>query len=621
MKPARWVCCKRWWAGLAAALLLPLAAAQALAPVAVEVQLSDAAQPAGLSADWEPAVRREDWARNHPGLAGGTAWYRVRFELPPHRAGSGSWALYMPYLYDGARLWLNGEPLAAIAQTNAELHVRWERPHLVTMPESLLRAGRNELLLRAVLTDPGGLQLRRLEIGPIEDLLPVYDRRLFVVRTMPQATVATCLVVGLFVLFVWWRRRAEVLYGLFGLAAVLWSVRTLTFVIEVMPAEWWPWWRVVYHSATGGFIVVLALFAMRFAGVHAPRLARALALYWAIGPIAMLASGGRLDSQVGLIWTGGLIPIGLSIIGFTALAWWRQRSASSLALMLAVAAAVLAGIHDYVVAWNGAAYMPTLLRDWMGHRIFLLHHAANALLLVMVSILTLRFVQALDNAEDLNRELDSRVAAREIELAKGQAALLRLERERAGADERQRIMQDLHDGLGSQLFVALSRVEQGRAAPGQLAQWLRECIADMRLTFEVVAPEPEPLASVLSNFRFRWATLLQEAGLRSHWHVDLPPGLPEPSPSVVLQMLRIVQEALTNVLKHAAANEVQVGASVDDGRIVLSIRDDGRGLPPGETPAGARGLGGMRQRATRMGGALTIESTQGATCVTLRIPL
>jgi hypothetical protein len=71
MKPARWACCRRWCAGLVAALVLPLAVAQALAPVSIEVQLSDAATPAGLSAVWEPAVRREDWARSHPGLADG----------------------------------------------------------------------------------------------------------------------------------------------------------------------------------------------------------------------------------------------------------------------------------------------------------------------------------------------------------------------------------------------------------------------------------------------------------------------------------------------------------------------------------------------------------------------
>jgi signal transduction histidine kinase len=621
MKLDRWACCKRWCVTLAA-LLVPLVAwTQVLSPVAVSVQPSDAAQPVQLGTDWEPAKSREQWGRTHPGLQGRIAWYRVEFETPPRRTGSGSWALYMPYLYDGARLWLNGDPLASIAQTDEQTHIRWERPHLVTMPDSQLRPDRNVLLLRGVLTDPGGLQLNGLAIGPSEDLLPLYDRRLFWVRTMPQATVAVCFVVGCFVSFVWWRRHSEVLYGLFGLALLMWSVRTLTFVIEVMPAAWWPWWRSVYHATTGGFIVVLALFAMRFAGVRARWLVRTLVLYWSVGPLAMLASGGRMDTQVGLLWTGGLIPVGLSIIGFTALAWWRQRSAASVALLLGVVVAVLAGIHDYVVAWNGAAYMPALLRDWMKHRIFLLHHSANGLLLVMVAILTQRFVFALGETEALNRELENRVAARERELASRQAELVRLEREQAGADERQRIMRDLHDGLGSQLFIALGRVEQRRADSQQVAQMLRDCIADMRLTFEVASPAPDSLAGVLSNFRFRWANQLQEVGVRSNWQIELPTQTPGPPAVAVLQLLRIAQEALTNVLKHACATQVHVGLALADGVIELQVADDGHGMTSNGTAGTGRGLSGMRQRAERLGAQLAIDSGPNGTQVSLRLPV
>ena len=76
---------------------------------------------------------------------------------------------------------------------------------------------------------------------------------------MPQITVGVCLLFALFVGFVWWSRRREVLYGLFGLAVALWGVRTLTFVVEQLPAQNWWLWRIVYHGATGGFIVTMLL--------------------------------------------------------------------------------------------------------------------------------------------------------------------------------------------------------------------------------------------------------------------------------------------------------------------------------------------------------------------------
>jgi signal transduction histidine kinase len=605
---------------LGGAPLAPVArAAQRLEPSAVAVQLSPAEDPAGLGDGWQAGTLPDNWARSHPGLRGPSAWYRIGFELPARAPGSGSWALYIPYLYDGGRFWLNGQPLAAIAQTTAETHVRWERPHLIALPDSQLRVGHNELLLRAVMTDPGaGLRLQRLTIGPTEELLPLYDRRMFWVRTMPQGAVVTCLVVGSFVLFVWWRRRSELLYGLFGLASILWSIRTLTFVIEVMPEPWWPWWRALYHSATGGFIVVLALFAIRFAGLRLPRLERGLALYWAAGPLAMLFSGGRLDSWVGFAWTGGMIPVGLSIVAFSAYGAWRLRTGAAHALVVAEAIAASAGIHDYLIAWDGAFRLPKFTREWMAHRIFLLHHGANLLLLVMVGILTLRFVRALDATEELNRSLEARVAERERELEARHARLGELEREQAVLDERQRIVQDLHDGLGSQLFTALSRAERGGLDARALAQVLRDCIADMRLVFDATAPDAREPATVLRDFLGRWEVLLGEAGVRLAAEVDLPAPAALP-PTTIVQLLRVLQEALTNTLKHAAASEVRVAIGRVGDALELRVADDGRGFAADAAPAG-RGLAGMRRRARTLGGTLELSSGAGGTALALRVP-
>ena len=77
------------------------------------------------------------------------------------------------------------------------------------------------------------------------------------------------------------RRRQEVLYGLFGLAALLWALRTLTFVFDSMPAQLWPLWRLLYHATTGGFIMVMTLFALARGRLvparHRPRAGRLLA--------------------------------------------------------------------------------------------------------------------------------------------------------------------------------------------------------------------------------------------------------------------------------------------------------------------------------------------------------
>jgi signal transduction histidine kinase len=258
----------------------------------------------------------------------------------------------------------------------------------------------------------------------------------------------------------------------------------------------------------------------------------------------------------------------------------------------------------------------------MAQRIFLLHVSADLVLLVMVGILTLRFVHALDTAANLNRDLEQRVAERENELQIRHAQMDQLTREQATSEERQRIMQDLHDGLGSQMFTALLRVERGDLDPPQVAQALRDCIADMRLTFEVIAPESRDFLTSLVDFRFRWEELLHSAGLESQWDIDLSaPGAALP-PAVVLQVLRVAQEALTNALKHSGARRVQVVVTAQAEALVLAVKDDGRGLAAAApSRAAGRGLSNMRQRATRIGAVLDIASQPGHTCVTLRLPL
>jgi signal transduction histidine kinase len=90
------------------------------------------------------------------------------------------------------------------------------------------------------------------------------------------------------------------------------------------------------------------------------------------------------------------------------------------------------------------------------------------------------------------------------------------------------------------------------------------------------------------------------------------------------QVYRVVQEALTNVRKHAAARRVRVSMAVGGDRLTLRIEDDGRGLPPAAAPADVPhyGLRSMRERAAAIGADLEVrEGARGGVLVTLELPL
>jgi len=614
-----------------AAVALALAL-QAVAAAALEIdrmqRLEDAATtpPAASAPGWQE-VPLPDASPGPSGAAPAEAfWYRARFDGPARGAtpADGGWAVYLPYLYDGGQVWLNGALVGEVPESNAERRVRWERPHLFRLPPSLLRGdGANELAVRAAASPERAIRrFPRVQVGTLRALLPVYDRRLFWVRTMPQLTAFVCALTAGFVLAIWWRRRSEVLYGLFGVAAALWGVRTLTFVIETLPVDQWPVWRMVYLAATGGFIVVLALFAMQLAQVDRPWLRRALLAYWLLGPLWVVLSPAS-EPLVNRVWSAGLIPVGLGAIAAAIRTVAAQRTVASAVLPAAMLLALGAGVHDYVVSWSATA-SPPLLTGWFEQRIFLLHHAANLLLVAMGGLLTARFVHAMDALEDLNHTLESRVADRERRIAADFERMAELQRQNAATEARQAIMRDIHDGLGSRLFTSLSRVERGDMSELQIAEVLRACIADMRIALDALAPEDGDFRTALGNFLFRWQGQLEELHFQPSWRIDVPEGAAPAlqSPQATLQLLRIAQEALTNVVKHARPGRVRVALRQAGDALTLEVEDEGPRRPPrppADAPAG-RGIDNMRARARQLGGTLELQHDAPGTRVRLHLP-
>lgn len=605
---------------LAPVLLMGVAWAEVQEVTRVSMLTTPDATPPGAQRAWQPVTLPDIWRRSRPQVRPAVTWYRIPFVYPDGAAAGEPWAVYFPYLYDGGQVWLNGTLTGSIATSNEKVHVRWARPHLVTLPMPLLRPGNNELMVRAGLPPLGGsMHIPRISIGPQTDLVPVHEWRFFWVNTVPVLTAAVCLLVAMFVLFIWWRRPSEVLYGLFGAAAGLWGIRTLIFVIEMVPVPLWPLWRLTYLSATGGFIVMMALIALRLGEIRKPWIERALILYWLIGPAWLAAGGLPAEPQVSRYWVGGFIPIGIAILGVSVWTVWRQRTLKSAVMPAAMTLAVIAGIHDYAIDWSLAG-VTGLLPTWTGHRVFLLHYGADLVLMAMGGLLTARFLQALSELQEMNQTLESRVAERERELSENYVRMAALQREHAAAQERQLIMRDLHDGLGSQLFTSLLRVERGDLQSAQVADALRGCIADMRLALDTLTPNNHDFRATLGDFLFRWQSQLAAAGIRPAWTIDVPDAALQLSPHAALQVLRIAQEALTNVLKHAHASRVEVRLRQAGEQLGLEVRDDGAGFESSRGPAG-RGLGNMRTRARQLGGQLEVHTSLNGTCIALQLPV
>lgn len=245
--------------------------------------------------------------------------------------------------------------------------------------------------------------------------------------------------------------------------------------------------------------------------------------------------------------------------------------------------------------------------------------AAVSVLLVMLLILrygllllqtTQEIIRQRQRAESLYSDLNTQ-----------QARLRALERSQTLATERERLMLDMHDGLGSRLTTALAVIERGRAQPEELAEVLRECIDDLRAVIDSLEPANNDLVNLLATLRFRFGQRLEMAGIAVEWQVEDLPPLMWMGPPEALQVMRIVQELFTNIIKHASARRVVVTTRQVNDDVELEITDDGRGFDP-SAPTSGRGVRFLKQRVEKLRGRLEIiSSPRAGTRVRLWLPI
>jgi signal transduction histidine kinase len=223
-----------------------------------------------------------------------------------------------------------------------------------------------------------------------------------------------------------------------------------------------------------------------------------------------------------------------------------------------------------------------------------------------------------------NETLNVKLAQREAELAEmhkhEQEEISRQVRERTTHlvrdQERQRLTHDLHDGISGHLasIIALSE----RTGDKNTEQAAREALNDLRLVIYSLDLGDRELPLALANLRERLWPQLQRLGVALDWSTAELPEISGVTPGNALAVLRIMQEAITNALKHGPARKITIRAATsNDGRAAVIVENDGRGFVENN---GGHGLANMRRRAQQLHGSVTVESMDHGARVTLLLP-
>lgn len=570
-------------------------------------------QGASLPSDdapWERLALPDQWRMGHPGQTG-DGWYRFRFDLP--ELDPTIHAVYLPRLCMNAAVYLNGVLLGEGGRFGEPVARNWNRPLLFLVPPGVLRPGRNVLHVRLHSIAYSQGSLFPVSLGPEPELRPGYEKLFFERITLNQTITLIIVAIGVLMISLWWRRRQDTMYVWFGVSALVWAANSTNLYLQDIPLGNRQW-EVFVNASLPVFVALLMVSLLRFIERPWRPFERLLWLMLFAAPLTLifvpaaeffaLTTGWHLAALTATVITSVLL----------ARTAWHRRSLDIALLAASIWAGFLFGAHDWLMHSKLLWYADP--RELGNGEIHLVHYAAPLVFLVVGWIMTARFVQALNDYERLNVQLEQRVAGKHAELEANFSRLETMAKEQAMLEERQRIVADMHDGLGGQLVTALRLVESNRVDGAGMAELLRDCLDDMRIVMNSITPGEHDLDAVLGTLRYRLAPRFERAGIEFEWRMDgALPDYPLTAQDA-LHVQRILQESFTNILKHSGATRITLesGLCEEGKRRCIRIADNGHGFRGDRK---GRGLDNMRRRADRVGGELRLESSAQGTVVTL----
>lgn len=537
--------------------------------------------------------------------------YRVLLGGCPDVQDRGLWVTRIGAPY---RAWLDGKPLQALEPlASSGAHVYNGRvPALFMLP-----VGSRVLDIELATMPYVGSGLIRLTTGPQGALIDTRFVDHNALTTVNDVSSAVIGMVGLLALLLWVMRRQDIGVFWFGAACLTWAVRGVAYFAFTYPMP-----ALVMEQLNPWLILVTAscLTASTLHTFSAATPARRRTL----GGVCVAASLGFVGTH--LLGTGAPLIRALafatafSVMGATFVGLVRRlhtHGSRSAGLLAAGIGALMAGsVHDIgmVIGFVSPDH-------WA-----LVTPAFTVLLLCQTVVVAFYLVHSLNRAERANEELERNIAAKGHELEQSYALLRESERASARAQERARFNREIHDGLGAQLMTALRGVERGALSKDQVAQSLQDGLDELRLLMDS-SDIGRSLYGALVAWRNRWDQRLQAVDMGLIWSIDPALEHLELNTDATLQIMRVLQEAVANSVKHARARNVGVQAVLDQsppGGLVLLVRDDGQGLPTAHAtgPGSGRGLRNMRQRAEKLGGTLVVgNAPEGGVQVRLQLPL
>lgn len=556
---------------------------------------------------WERIAATPDyWQDRWPGYEG-AVWYRVAWT--PGCEDEPAGVLLSRVSMAGA-VFSNDDLLWRDERLTAPLSQSWNLPRYAALPAASLRSGQgNAVWIYVVGLDHFSPGLGHLSIGPLDEIADSHAHADLWQRELYKINLIVTVVVGVIFFAIWLYQPALSAYGWFAVMALAWTL----FASNILATSPWPFgsnanalrWNHIFFVV---YVAAFCSFTWHFAGQAVRRIERTM--WAAVIGFALLLLAVPEDRIFDVTPWGALVASGAYVLNCLQFTWhaWRTRTKEN--VLLAVCLILYLGIatHDTLA----------LIRV-TDVDILLVPLSTTINLLVMSVLLAWRVAEYFRRMQRFNVELQHHVTQARQELTDTLEQQHTLAMHAARLQERLALARELHDGLGSSLVRSIATVERAPQpmAERQVLSMLKSLRDDLRQIVDSHADTkqvlPDTPAAWCAPLRHRFVQLFETLGIASVW--NLAPAWPIPvNQLMLLNLARVVEEALANVIKHSQARQVQVRLWADTPTsLAMCVEDDGIGFDLALVRDGTHGVGlsSMRARIEKLGGDWHMESAPG----------
>lgn len=570
--------------------------------------------------NWTTISLPDNWRNRWPEYTGGV-WYRINWQLTcrEENLSQESIALTVNRITMAGKAYINQDLIWQDHSLVEPISRSWNKPIYWSIPSSSVQNGNNHFYIYVVGFPASSPGIGEISLGNSKSTLGIYEKNIWTQRTIFIINICLSITLGFICSCIWLFRRKEQAFGWFGLSAIFWS----GFIYNILATETAPFPNSYVFMRMNialflSYIYCFCLFTWRFLHKSYPKIERFfLMLNIIFLMVIIFIPSHLLTIPIAIAFYTNFIIfiINLSVISYVSL---RTNLLENWLLAFAIFGCLILSGIDLLSLLNIISL-----------NISILPYSSIFIAIFLTITLSLHLTRSLSKVEHFNNELNEKITqtSNDLRLSLNQQHQLALDNEKL--QTRLKLSYELHDGLGSTLTQAITSVNYNKERnlnKAEVLAILKTLNNDLRQIVDLFKGNQQPLPKTpilwLAPLRHRFNLLLNALSIEAIWEVA-PEWRKQPSWEICSVLYRILEEALSNIIKHSHANLVEISFQSYENILILKIQDNGVGFDVASVFSSgvSIGLQSIKSRTEQLNGQLIINSKPQQTTLIISMVL